>query len=132
MCGAKENSILVITLVDPVKASIQYENEAAEDAKLLYYLHDDTYFMKDITAKHIQDETKKEPLLQSVIQHIYNGIKPVSPELYHFKNIFDELTLSATGLLLRQYRIILPESLQNHAVTKAHSMGHFGCSGLKR
>ena len=50
--------------------------------------------MKDITAKRIQDKTKKDPLLQSVIQHIYNDIKPVSPELYHFKNIFDELTVS--------------------------------------
>ena len=46
----------------PIKASTYYEEEAAEDAKLLYYLHDDTYFMKDITA--IQEDTQKDPILQ--------------------------------------------------------------------
>ena len=44
----------------PTKASTYYEEEAAEDAKLLYYLHDDTYYMKDITARRIQEGTQKD------------------------------------------------------------------------
>ena len=116
----------------PRKVTQKYEKEAAEDAKLLYSLHNNEFVMKDITIDRIQEETMKDKLLQAVMHHIHINVEPTAPELSYFKNIFHELTVSATGLVLRQHRIVLPQSLQAYAVCKAHSMGHFGCSGIKR
>ena len=64
--------------------------------------------------------------------HVQKGKKPDSPELHHYQNIFDELSISDTGLLLQQYRIVLPASLYSRAIKKAHDMGHFGATGIKR
>ena len=116
----------------PRKVTKKYEKEAAEDAKLLYCLHNNDFVMKDITIDRIQEETKKDKLLQTLIHHIHINVEPTDPELAYFKNMFHELTVSATGLVLRQHRIVIPKSLQSYAVSKAHSMGHFGCSGIKR
>jgi hypothetical protein len=116
----------------PSKVTAKYEQEASEDAKLLYCLHNNAFVQKDITIARIQEETKKDTVLQSLIHHIHLHTPPESPELSYFKNIFHELTISATGLVLRQHRIVLPQSLHEYAVSKAHSMGHFGCSGIKR
>ena len=91
------------------KISNEYIEEANEDTKLLYYLDNDQYVMNNVTSKHIIDETKRD-----------------------VKNIYNELTVSAKGLLLQGEHIILPRSLHEIAVKKAHSMGHIGCSGLKR
>ena len=113
----------------PSKVTKKYEQEASEDAKLLYCLHNKAFVQKDITIARIQEETKKDTVLQSLIHHIHLHTTPESPELSYFKNIFHELTISATGLVLRQHRIVLPQSLHEYAVSKAHSMGHFGCSG---
>ena len=110
----------------------KFEEEAAEDAKLLYCLHNNSFVKKDITIERIQEETKKDATLQSLIHHIHLNTAPDTPELGYFKNIFHELSISATGLVLRQHRIVLPQSLHGYAVSKAHSMGHFGCSGIKR
>ena len=116
----------------PRKVSEKYENEAHEDAKLLYRLHDNRFVTEDITIKRLQQETEKDDVLQSVIHHIHLNTAPTDPELTYFKNIFHELTVSATGLVLRQHKIIVPRSLQSFAVSQAHNMGHFGCSGIKR
>ena len=88
--------------------------------------------MEEITPKRIIEETQKDIILQSVIQHIYDGSRPTAPELKHFRNIFEELTVSDSGLLLRQHRVILPSSLRKETIKKAHCKGHFGCSGFKR
>ena len=66
------------------------------------------------------------------MNYVHSNTVPNTPELSYFKNIFHELTISATRLLLRQHRIVLPTTLRQYAISKAHAMGHFGCSGLKR
>ena len=88
--------------------------------------------MDEVTPSRIIDETKKDPTLQSVIKHIHEGTKPSTPDLRYFRNIFEELTVSDTGLLVRQHRVVLPESLRKETIRKAHCKGHFGCSGFKR
>ena len=116
----------------PSKATVEQKSEASEDAKLLYVLHNDNLFMQEVTPKRIIEETRKDKTLQLVISHIHNNSKPTSPDLKYFCNIFDELTISDTGLLLRQHRVVLPESLQRETIKKIHCTGHFGCSGFKR
>ena len=116
----------------PAKASQRQMNESREDAKLLYALHNDNFFMEEITPKRIVDETQKDVVLQAVIKHIRDGSKPTSPELSHYKNIFDELTVSDSGLLLRGHRVILPASLCIESIKKAYCRGHLGRSAFKR
>ena len=67
-----------------------------------------------------------------VIQHVQKGKKPTTPELHHYHNIFEVLSISATGLRLRQHRIVLPEILYARTITKAHDLGNFGVTGIKR
>lgn len=116
----------------PSKATPVHESEASEDAKLLYVLHNDTFFMEEVSPKRIVEETQKDSILQAVMKHVHDGSKPSPKELKYFSNIFDELTISDTGLLLRQHRVILPETLRKETIKKVHCMGHFGCSGFKR
>ena len=80
------------------KISNDYIEEANEDTKLLYYLHNDQYVMNNITLKRIIDETKRDETIQSIINHLYSNTVP--SELSYFKNINNELTVSAKGLLL--------------------------------
>ena len=47
-----------------------------------------------------------------------------------YKNIYSELTVSETGLLLRNRRIVLPKSLQEKAIIIAHE-GHLGMTKTK-
>ena len=96
------------------KLSTDYIEEANEDAKLLYYLHSNQYVMNDITLKRIIDETNKDETIQSVIKHLYSNTVP--KEIAYFKNIYNELTVSAKGLLLRGNLIVLPKSLHVLAV----------------
>ena len=52
--------------------------------------------MEEITPNRIIEETQKDTILQSVIKHIHEGSKPTALELKHYRNIFDELTVSLT------------------------------------
>ena len=40
--------------------------------------------------------------------------------------------MTGIGILLKDERIILPDSLQNHAIQLAHRRNHLGRSGLER
>ena len=71
----------------PSKATIAHKSEASEDAKLLYALHNDSFFMNEVTPNRIVEETKRDKILQQVMAHIRAGSKPSSPELKYFTNI---------------------------------------------
>ena len=80
--------------------------------------------MKGITVEQIKKETQEDKTLQKLLNHVRSGKKPITPELQQYQNIFSELSISATGLLIRQHRIVLPQSLHQKAISKAHDMGH--------
>ena len=88
--------------------------------------------MKELSIELIRKETLQDSLLNQVIEHVKSGKKPTIAELYHYQNIFPKLSISETGLLIRQHRLVLPQSLLKQAISKAQHMGHFGCAGLKR
>ena len=46
----------------PIKATRAHRSEASEVAKLLYVLHNDAYFMEELTPQRIVEETKKDEL----------------------------------------------------------------------
>ena len=77
-------------------------------------------------------ETEKDPVLASLKQHIRQDYMPNNiKELKPFQKIYNELAISDEELILKSEKIILPESLHNLALDKAHQ-GHPGMNGLKR
>ena len=54
----------------PLPATTKHKPESLEDAKLLYYLHDNEYVMELITVEAIQEHMRKDPVLQILISHV--------------------------------------------------------------
>ena len=81
----------------------------------------------------IFEETKKDPTLIELKKYIKKGHIPASLELLTpFRKIFDHLTVSDEGLLMKDEKIILPKALYDVAIKKAHQGAHPGMSGMKR
>ena len=82
--------------------------------------------------KKIVSETKQDKTLRKLRKYIRKGNIPKSKlDLHIFRKIQDQITLS-NGLVLKQSKIILPESLWGLAIDKAHQGGHPGINILKR
>lgn len=64
--GGKVKAILLHIWVDTQISTSVHESEATEDAKLLYVLHNDSFFM-EVSPKRIVEETKKDKIMQTVI-----------------------------------------------------------------
>ena len=77
-------------------------------------------------------ETANDNVIQKVIQLLKSGKLQHCKEksVNSYKNIYSELTVSETGLLLRNRRIVLPKSLQEKAIIIAHE-GHLGMTKTK-
>ena len=82
-----------------------------------------------ITFESLQWHTEKDKVLSILRDHIIEGKIPnVSKlsELQPFSKIFNELTITERGLLLRGEGIILPRDLLKRAIEIAHQGGHPG------
>ena len=55
-----------------------------------------------------------------------------SEEVKRFDPIMQELTITANGIILKDDRIVLPESLQLQAIELAHRGNHPGQTGIER
>ena len=72
-------------------------------------------------------------MIRQLKQFIRKGYIPKEKKnLTQFRKIFDELAISDEELVMKGERIILPESLWDIAITKAHQGAHPGMSGMKR
>ena len=79
--------------------------------------------MDYIGLASIAQETSKDPVLKKLGDIIRKGktwIPKLGPEkLKMFQKILPEITLTGNGILLKEQRIILPESLQTTAIQLA-------------
>ena len=76
--------------------------------------------------ENIQDE-----ILQDLSTHTLHNRKPEATRNYAaYSKVFDELTISDGGLIMRGERVVLPTSLIDSAVERAHQ-GHPRESNLK-
>uniref|UniRef100_A0A8D0C7Y7 Gypsy retrotransposon integrase-like protein 1 n=1 Tax=Scleropages formosus TaxID=113540 RepID=A0A8D0C7Y7_SCLFO len=84
--------------------------------------------VSDQKSKQIAEETRKDPVLQTVITNLNNGwVKSSCPQFY---NVRAELSV-ANGLLLRQNRIVIPQVLRKEMLCRIHE-GHLGIEKCKR
>ena len=111
----------------------QQLKESRELEKTVWFLNYGP-FVEAISMESIINETKKDITLLKLKKYIRtNGCIPKSEgELSPYKKIFDQLTVSDEGMILKQERIILPQSLWNKAIHKAHQGAHPGMSAMKR
>ena len=106
------------------------QNEAEEHGKLLFALNVCSY-TKSIPYSLISAETDKDDTLRRLKLAVQLGYLPLEdPHLKPFKNVFDELSL-VDGVVHRDSRCVLPESLQETAIDNAHQGGHAGSARLK-
>ena len=90
-------------------------------------------FTEAVSMKRIIKNTEQDTLLQKLKRQKEIGyIAKSSIELSAFKKVFDKLTISDEGLILKGEKIILPSKLIKSALEKAHQGGHPGMNGMKR
>ena len=110
--------------------SVQEESDELE--KTIWYLHFGPY-VEAISVEKINDATSKDSTLKQLKHYIRKGyIPPHLKSLSSFRKVFDHLTISDTGLVLKDEKIVLPEALHDLAIEKAHQGAHPGMSGMKR
>ena len=87
-----------------------------------------------VVLRSIQEATLKDEILQDVRQRMKQNDweqHKDRPEIKPYYLVRHEL-FQAKGLLLRCKQKVIPEELQKHVITAAHSMGHFGMTRTKQ
>ena len=115
--------------------TIEQQKESEESSNLLYMLHS-TQVVDRMGIGHIATETLKDETLSKIQAFIRKGQTTIprqeSDGVRKFAPIMHELTLAANGIVMKQDRMVLPESLQSTAIELAHRGSHPGRSGIER
>jgi transposase InsO family protein len=79
-----------------------------------------------ITREQVRVATRSDPVLMLIAKLIQTkGRVELPKQLNEFKHVFDEISSTTDGILLRGMRTIIPASLRHQAVELAHG-GHQG------
>ena len=107
-------------------------DETEELEKTVWFLNFSPY-SEAVSIPTIIKHTKKDKTLCSLSDFLARGFIPKSAgqEWQKYRGIFDSITVSDTGLLLKDDKIILPKSLWQRAIDKAHQGGHPGETRMK-
>ena len=110
------------------------QSESKDLNNLLYTLHT-TPIMDYIGIAAIAKATNDDENLKQLWDIVTKGQtwipKTAKKELLRFKQILQKITETGNGILLKDERIILQDSLQNHVIQLALRGNHPG-SGLKK
>ena len=120
----------------PLENCTKEDLERADDINnLLYTLHT-TPIMDKISLAAIAEETAKDEILKQLREIITKGHSWIpqksDAKLKRFQPILSEITSTGNGILLKNDRIILPQSLQLLAIQLAHQGSHPGTSAMER
>ena len=106
--------------------------ETHEFEKLVYFLNFGPY-LEAVSINGIISATSRDITLKSLAKAVKLGYIPKGDHcLKPFEKVFDRITISEDGLLLKDHQIILPEALIPKALEKAHKGGHPGEDALTR
>ena len=91
---------------------VEWKEEAQELEKTVWFLNLSPY-SEAVSLTDIIKETKKEKTLTKLIGHIKRGYvaKQEKTEMAPYLKMWDSLTVSDTGMVLKDDRIVLPEAL---------------------
>ena len=106
--------------------------ETSELEKTIWLLQYDPY-LEAVSVEKIIKAAKEDKVLVRLKKDIRRGYPSKSQkELTPFLKIFDQLSISDSGIILKKEKIILPRSLVETAIKKAHQGGHPGMTSMKR
>ena len=114
------------------KVPAEEKKETGECEKLIWFVQFSPY-IEAISVQDIIRETKKDKVLKVFKKSLEKGYASKKEEaLKPFIKIWDHLSMTAEGLILKDYKIILPEALKEVALIKAHQGSHPGITTMKR
>ena len=106
--------------------------ETSELEKTIWLLQYDPY-LEAVSVERIIKATREDKVLTRLKKDIRRGyLTKNQKELAPFSKIFDQLSISDSGIILKKEKIILPTSLVKTAIKKAHQGGHPGMTSMKR
>ena len=110
----------------------EWRDETQEFEKTVWYLNFSPY-SEAVSIPTIVEKTQKDKTLQQLAAYVNKGYIPkqAGPEWDKYRGIIHNITVSDTGLLLKDEKIILPKSLWQLAIDKAHQGGHPGETRMK-
>ena len=118
--------------LDWKKIPATWREEAGELEKTVWFLNLSPY-SEAVSLPRIIEESQKDKTLAQLADFIKKGYIPKSAGDHWkpYRSSLDTITTSDTGLFLKGEKIILPRSLWQVAIDKAHQGGHPGESRLK-
>ena len=81
----------------------------------------------------IVKETERDPDMKKLKDFLKKGHSHTQdPDLKPYTKFVDKLMITQTGIVMKEERIILPPSLIEKALKKAHQGSHPGITNMKR
>ena len=106
--------------------------ESEELEKLVWFVNYGPY-TEAVSMDKIIKYTAMDDILKSLKEAIKKGyISKNNTDLAKYRKVFEQITTSDEGLVLRGDKIIIPSRLITTALEKAHQGGHPGMSCMKR
>ena len=84
-----------------------------------------------VTIEEVAQATNEDQELRQLRKLLINGARYPSKELKNYKQIYNELSVTREGVVLRGHRILMPKALRARVVELAHA-GHQGIVKTKR
>lgn len=108
------------------------EEETKELEKTVWFLQYSPY-TEAISIQQLIEMTERDKTLKTLRSCLRKGHSPkTSKNLAPYSKVWDQLTISDSGLVLKGEKIVLPEELIDVAIKKAHQGGHPGMTSMKR
>ena len=110
----------------------EWKEETEELEKTVWFLNLSPY-SEAVSLCKIIEETKKDKTLQQLIEYCKKGYIPkdAGDEFKQYRSFLHSITISDSGFLMKDEKIILPKSLWKQAIDKAHQGGHPGETRMK-
>ena len=106
--------------------------ETKELEKTIWFVQYSPY-TEAVSMENIVKKTMEDKSLKKLKRQVHKGYIPKTcKELAPYRKVFEQITVSDEGIVLKGEKIILPHSLLNTAIRKAHQGGHPGINAMKR
>lgn len=113
---------------------MEHDHDECDDADLYVNFVVDNSVPRAVTREQIAKATHNDEDMRSLrvaIRSCDRGMVKKSKNLIEFLNVFDDLTVSTDGIILRRHQIVVPTSLRKTLVDIAHE-GHLGIVKTKQ
>ena len=116
----------------PLECITKEERDETEELeKTIWFLQFSPY-TEAISIERLIQATQDDTTLRKLKKQLKKGYITKDKEMAPYAKVFNQLSISDSGLILKEEKIILPSKLVNTAIKKAHKGSHPGMSSMKR